>query len=128
MPEHSNIHVVGTGISCSQINLHKCVSAMEEHNSWMANNVDNTFRISFCQEPYLNTDFKITGFSKDFNLYYVGKPKCRTRACILTTKNVKAWVLNQFSDLDTITIGIKSNNKVYILCSVYMPYACIYPS
>ena len=95
---------------------------MEEHNSWMANNVDNTFRISFCQEPYLNTDFKITGFSKDFNLYYVGKPKCRTRACILTTKNVKAWVLNQFSDLDTITIGIKSNNKVYILCSVYMPY------
>ena len=79
-----------TGIACSQINLHHCHAAVQEHNTWMTSSSGPNFKISLIQEPYLSgKDFKISGFSKDFQLF-VGKTNCKTRACILLTKNIKA--------------------------------------
>ena len=78
--------------------------------------------ISLIQEPYFNArNFKVQGFSKDLKLF-VGTNNSKLRACIVVSKNIDAWLINQFSNEDMVTIGIKQNNNINIYCSVYLPY------
>ena len=58
----------------------------------------NMSKIVLIQEPYCPFG-RVRGFSKDFNIF-TGKENAKVRACILTTKNIGAWLLGQYSNED----------------------------
>ena len=79
----------------------------------------NMSKIVLIQEPYCPFG-RVRGFSKDFNIF-TGKENAKVRACILTTKNIGAWLLGQYSNEDQVAIAFKTNNKIIVLVSTYMP-------
>ena len=76
-------------------------------------------KIVLIQEPYCPFG-RVRGFSKDFNIF-TGKENAKVRACILTTKNIGAWLLGQYSNEDQVAIAFKTNKKIIVLVSTYMP-------
>jgi hypothetical protein len=60
-------------------------------------------------------------------MIFVGKQNCKVRACVVTDKDVNAWILNQFSNEDICTIGIKDSNNINIFVSAYLPYDSPHP-
>ena len=124
----TNIHTISNldiGYVVSQVNLHKSITPViylnEWFNSYKCNYMESIGKIALIQEPYLNAFTKQpSGFFKESKLF-VGAKKDKIRACILTDNSVNAWQINQFCNNDMVTIGIKSDNKIYILCSLYMP-------
>ena len=119
-------------IGCSQINLHHCIDATHTLNEWMANTnmhtmgaIKVTSKVALIQEPYLSYG-KVKDISKDYNIF-IGKENSKTRSCIVTTKNVVAWLLGQFSDEDQVAIAIESDNNITVLASTYMPWNSVEP-
>ena len=137
------------GTYCAQINLHKSSIANAQLNEWLystqlyntrnrgsshrntQNNTDTDTpndryiytgdrgKIALVQEPHVYKG-RVTNINKDFIVYK--QPGDNVRACIITTKNIQAWLLNQFCDTDQATIATKIDNKIIVWCSIYMPY------
>ena len=110
----------GERIAVSQINLHKCSAANLQHNWWMLDGKGNDIRIGIVQEPHIYNN-KVTDYSPELNIFqYTGKDK--VRAAIITTNNIDAWQILQFTNADQSVIGFKSGDKTFVLASVYMPF------
>ena len=110
----------GERIAVSQINLHKCSAANLQHNWWMLDGKGNDIRIGIVQEPHIYNN-KVTDYSSELNIFqYTGKDK--VRAAIITTNNIDAWQILQFTNADQSVIGFKSGDKTFVLASVYMPF------
>ena len=103
-----------------QLNCHHSLAPVINLNASLVKQ-KNTRVVAFIHEPYLNGGKKVYGFSKNFNLFQ-GKENCKVRSCIVISKNIDSWLLTQYSDEDITCIGIRDNNKIFVLCSVYMPY------
>jgi ribonuclease HI len=113
--------------------LHKSHAAVFTHNEYLNRTIKyskNFFnksieykgKISLVQEPYFNINsFHIKGFGKDLKLY-VGKSNCKVRACIITSKDVNAWLLSQFSNEDMTTVATRDSNCIKVFSSVYLPF------
>lgn len=109
-----------------QINLHHCKDAValidrDLHN--MQTNKQNL--IILIQEPWINSNV-VKGLDENkYNLYY-NRHGNRPRACIVTTKGLKAVLMPQFSSDDsaTILVNIDQNetSEELIFSSVYMDY------
>ena len=115
----------------SQINLHHCLPATMSINDWFARAGGLTTlqpslreavlpKIALIQEPYQYKG-KVKDISKDI-VIFSGDSKEKVRACIVTTKNVEAWILNQFTNEDQVTIGMRWGNSFLAVASTYMPY------
>ena len=111
-------------IQCSQINLHRSPTANISVNEWMAGRTMQTSqtraKVALVQEPH-NTMGKITNISKNLKVF-TGKTNQNIRASIITTPDVEAWLLGQFSNEDQVAIAFKSGNKIITMASTYMPY------
>ena len=108
-------------IRCAQCNLHHCKEANGLFNDWMTSNdkTGNT-KIGFLQEPYTYEN-NIAFFDKNLNIFaYTGRKK--TRAAIVASKNLPIWLLNQFTNEDVVSVALRSDNKIYVFCSVYMDF------
>lgn len=109
-----------------QINLHHskdAISLIDKHLHDMQTSKQNL--IVLIQEPWINKNF-VEGIDENkYNLYY-NRNGTRPRACIVTTKELKAEFLPQFNSDDntTILININNNNtsEEIIFSSVYMDY------
>ena len=107
-------------LKCAQINLHHSMGPVHVLNRWLAKS-NNKNQVVFCHEPYLNKRKQISGFTKDY-MVFRGKANVKVRSCILVSKGLEAWPMNQFCDEDTTTIGIKIKDKLFAFCSAYFPY------
>ena len=108
-------------IRCAQCNLHHCKEANGLFNDWMTSNdkTGNT-KIGFLQEPYTYEN-NIAFFDKNLNIFaHTGRKK--TRAAIVASKNLPFWLLNQFTNEDVVSVALRSDNKIYVFCSVYMDF------
>ncbi len=109
---HDNIEV-------TQINLHRSKAA----SATLAKRMEDrqTF-VVLVQEPWTCAN-KVCGRIPNTNMYVGAQPARRPRACLYTSKNIKAWMMAEFSDEDMVTIQItdttNKNNKL-IIASVYM--------
>ena len=121
--QNTNQHVLENNIwiKACQLNLHHSKAAVITMNEWLKKNSKKHQVIAFIQEPYLANGRKISGFSRNFSLFQ-GKENCKVRSCIVVSKALNAWLLTQFSDEDTTTIGVKLNSKIFIFCSGYFDY------
>ena len=115
----------------SQINLHHCLPATTSLNDWFARAGGHTTppppereavlpKIALIQEPYQYKG-KVKDISKDLVIFSDDSKK-KVRACIVTTKNVEAWILSQFTNEDQVTIGMRWGNSFLAVASTYMPY------
>lgn len=78
------------------------------------------------QEPWINKT-KIKGIDENkYNLFYSKTPNMKPRTCIVTTKNVTAILMPQFSSGENTTTLLKSKlgdvNEEFFFCAVYLPY------
>ena len=110
------------GITCSQVNLHHCVAAVQVCNEWMGKKQAGP-RIAFVQEPYI-LENEVKGFNNIFNVFYVGN---KPRACIITTKNLNVHMLSHLCNRDQTVISVKLENSIIIMASVYMPWNFVTP-
>ena len=107
-------------LRCAQINLHRSLTPVQALNEWM-NKGKITNKIAFIQEPYLSKNFHITGLSKNFAIFQ-GKVNCKVRSCLMVSKNLNGWQLNQFSNEDITTVAFNLDNKIIVLCSAYFAH------
>ncbi len=116
---HQDRRSLNRGIHVTQINLHrsKIASAtlakrMEEHGTFVV----------LVQEPWTR-ESKICGKIPNANLYVGNPPGKRPRACVYTSKDIKAWKLTEFSDEDTVTIQVYNTvneQTKLVISSTYM--------
>lgn len=109
-----------------QINLHHCkdaISLIDNHLHEKQTRKQNL--IVLIQEPWINKNVVKGIDERKYNLYY-NRNGIRPRACIVTTKELQADILPQFSSDDNATILVNINNKnnseEIIFSSVYMDY------
>lgn len=99
------------------------ISLIDNHLHNMQTNKQNL--IVLIQEPWINKNVVKSLDENKYNLFYKRNGK-RPRACIVTTKNLKADLMPQFCTDDNATILVKINtSKSYeelIFSSVYMDY------
>ena len=109
-------------IKCSQINLQHCKAAALSLFEQVASSKQTN--IALIQEPYCPFG-RVSGIPPGLKLH-VGTVGVRVRACIVSSENLEAWTLYQYSDRDMVTIAIRTakhnNSDMLILASVYMPY------
>ena len=77
--------------------------------------------ICLIQEPYTIKN-KVVGFGSDFTVHAANREDERLRACILTSKNVVAEPLGEFSGPDLMAVRTRWKLKTLVLASCYMPY------
>ena len=124
-PSQINSKLNDMGILVSQLNLHKSITPVEYINDWIINSTCNYLdvkgKVALLQEPHLSTkNLQPTGFNKDLKIF-VGANTGKIRAVIATDDRINAFKLTQFCNQDMVTICISSNNKSFILSSIYMP-------
>lgn len=113
-------------INVKQINLQHCKSAtslMSEHLNVMQTKKQST--IALVQEPWVIRKV-IHGFDEyKVDLFYKRGSNAVPRACVVTTKDLNATLLPQFSSGDVTTVAINvQNGKMttkILFCSAYMP-------
>ena len=109
-------------IRCSQINLRHSNAAHSFHMKGLAASAQTW--ITFIQEPYCPFG-KVPGVPANANLLKVDS-KERARAILLTSKDIPALKLTQFTDRDTaaavLEYTIDGRPEHIVLASVYMPY------
>lgn len=101
-----------------QINLTHSRSASENLLIFMKqNNID----ISFIQEPWIHRG-RVKGLNdKEFTLFYkVLNEDSRPRSAILVNKNIKCFLLTDYSDEDTTAIRIEEEKRCLIGVSAYL--------
>ena len=106
-------------IRVTQINLHK------SHEAWDDIITCNETRspIILAQEPpVIDQKSNKVKASGGFSALYDKRAKERPRATILINKNLgrNVFLLDKFTDRDTVTILVKLGTKAVILCSMYM--------
>ena len=112
-------------INFLQINLHHCVAAAQNFDHIFGKKLKDSIRhdtenIGLIQEPYVRRG-KVQGFSnKNFKII-TGQGSKQTRACIVVSKRLQYWILTQFSNEDQVAIVVKSNDKYFVIVSLYMP-------
>ena len=112
-------------IMCSQINLHHCQAAtlgcgqrLVGPNQWTRQDLER-IDIAMVQEPYLNNG-QVKIFHNNINIYSSSEPD--NRACVLMNKNIKGFLMQQFTARDQTVVQIKLGSKNIFVISVYMPY------
>ena len=108
-------------ISCYQLNLHRssvpAVSLMKKLNA--------TKRyIAFCQEPQVSFG-RVRATPHNSTQYCTPLTELRPRASIIVSNDIPSWLIPQFTNEDTVVIGIKTTDASFsqmILCSSYMPH------
>lgn len=114
-------------IYIKQINLHHCIGATSLiGNSLYSAQTKKQNLVVLIQEPWIHKT-TIKGFDeKKFDLFYSSKSNEKPRTCIVTSKELKATLLPQFSSGGVTTIHINilngNTNEELLLCSLYMPY------
>lgn len=116
-------------ISIKQINLQHCIAATSIISNQLCKmQTSNTKQkiILLIQEPWIR-DNRIQGFDESImNVFYQEKTNVRPRTCIVTSKNVNAVLLPQYSDGDTTSILVQASHdgaiEEIIFTSIYMPY------
>ena len=115
-----NLEMDNRGIVCVQQNLHKSMTATHVLNQWMEKN-KTKLQVAFLHEPYMNSKKNVGGIPRQYTVYQ-GKYNTKVRSCIAISKKMNSWAMSQYSNEDITTIGIKSHDKIIILCSLYCPY------
>ena len=110
---------ISRNIRVTQINLHK------SHEAWDDIITCNETRsqIILAQEPpIIDQKSNRVKASGGFSALYDKRAKERPRATILINKNLgrNVFLLDKFTDRDTVTILVKLGTKSVILCSMYM--------
>ena len=118
----SSIHIERPSVPFYQINLQHCKAATAllcERLSKL-----QTF-IVLIQEPW-TTQGAVRGFEMLSGCTLFSHTCSRPRTCILASKNLKATMMNQLCDQDTVTVTLDSANvsgkQKVVVCSTYMPY------
>ena len=113
-------------INIKQINLQHCKAATSliSRHMHLAHTKKETL-VVLIQEPWINKN-KIHGFNEhNMDLFYKIDSNAPPRTCIVTTKDIKATFMPQFSSRDVTTVLINitngNTNEEIIFCSVYMP-------
>ena len=111
-----------------QINLQHCRAAVNNIRESLPKNKPY---VALLQEPWVNGN-KVLGLGGSGNLYYSNVERPRT--AILTSRNIAAWFLPQFSNQDCTAVLLKSVvggrgnprgnpwGKPLVLASLYMPH------
>ena len=119
--------ILNRAIQGSQINLQHCYAAHHFHLGQLASSM-HTF-VSLIQEPYCPFG-RVPGTPPNATLH-VGRTGRKVRACIITSKDLAAWTLLQFSDEDVVAVAmeISSNGRKehLVLASAYLPYDSPFP-
>ena len=127
----ANLTASGLGVfSCSQVNnQHKIAATIASCERLLADDLEpdkdkvilnNGFYRQLClvQEPYiLNNKVKI--FTDKIQILCSNEDN--PRACIFANKNIKCFLLHQFSNRDQVAITVKFKDRNIIFCSVYCP-------
>lgn len=110
-----------TDLKIAQINLLHCKKASYTYcHDFKVEHTD----VSLIQEPWIRGN-KIHGFGKLHNRLFYCRTGGKPRAAIHVSPNVNAMILNQFTDLDLVTVRIYRKSEHggdFIVVSAYMPY------
>jgi len=115
----ANPRPITTEIIVLQLNAQKSHPPHTQLLDIAANNSNHQPTVVLIQEPHCNKG-KIPGHN-NFSSYKLDT-KERVRSCIYTSKNINSYKLNQFTNKDITTIGIKLKKKSLIFCSAYLPH------
>jgi ribonuclease HI len=104
------------GISFTQINL--------QHSKLGTDSLCRTLgmlqtNICLIQEPWVNKG-KIRGLGGRGNLYSFGSYAASPRACIITSRDIKAWPLLPYCSRDVTAIRTLWSTGIVVFASVYM--------
>lgn len=103
-----------------QINLHhsKLASCCLESQI-----LKKDISIALIQEPWVNKDGQVSGLKiKSYNLFYKSNGN-KIRSCVLVKKALCSFLLDNFSDEDTVSILLEGlGNTKICLVSRYLPF------
>jgi len=117
MSTHKNLK-----IPVVQLNIHRSKTAAASLSRDLSK-----VQISLLQEPNTFND-QVVGFGK-FEVYKGWKRDEGPRACIVTSPNIKAWQLPEFSDADCVSIKTTWDKVGTVaFASVYMAHGTGIPT
>lgn len=103
-----------------QINLHHSKLACCCLTNYM---LKEDISVALIQEPWLNGQGSITGLrSQNYNMFFK-RGNNKTRSCILVKKGITSFLLDKFSDDDTVSVLVEGVGETEIcLVSAYLPF------